>query len=50
MSVKGLADVFATETETHNLKLKTTIGEVLPVFQLVRDQINLVCEVDAVLD
>ncbi len=28
--------VFAAETETHKITLKTTIGEVLPVFQLVR--------------
>ena len=29
--------VFAVETETHKITLKTTIGEVLPVFQLVRE-------------
>ena len=28
--------VFAVETETHKITLRSTIGEVLPVFQLVR--------------
>ena len=29
--------VFAVDTETHKITLRTTIGEVLPVFQLVRE-------------